>query len=460
MSVNYQISTNPYTLKINSEVPVFTSDELNQSANLVFSAKKKWASKTLDERLGLLDLLKNEIINHRLELATIITSEIGCPISQTLSEVDKTVSIFDYFKINAHQYLQLNTVVDNETTNSYISYQPLGTLLHISPFNYPLYLAFRPVIPALVAGNTVLLKTPSNTPMLAQKLMELITKSQLDKGILEVVLVSGSNMSELVKNENVNIVSVIGSDTAGKAVASLAGECVTKTILELGGSDPFVVFEDCDIDKAVEGATFSRLRNAGQSCNAAKRFIVQESIKEEFIKKLKASFESQIAGDPMDEKTNCSPISTLKGLNQALAQIEDAVSKGAEVITGGKHDASLGYFLVPTILDKINKDMLVYREETFAPIAPIISFNSVEEALELANDTKYGLGASVWTSNENVQNFMINNLEAGSVFINSVVRGSLSLPYGGIKKSGYGREFAEVGIKEFVNIKSVSKNKS
>jgi succinate-semialdehyde dehydrogenase / glutarate-semialdehyde dehydrogenase len=456
MSNLIQTSINPYNRQNVFQTENYDEETIDQIINQARKSFKYWSKLSIENRLKELSGFKNLLEKNLNDLAETITLEIGCPISQTKSEVAKAISIFDYYEKNAEKYLQDQLVNEDDKVKNYIKYEPLGLHFHVSPYNYPLYLALRPVIPALIAGNAVIIKTPSNTPLLATKLIEIIKNSGLTEGVLSIVLMSGTEVNRIVEDDRVDIVSIIGSEKAGQSVASLAGKNIKKSILELGGSDPFIVFEDSDLEKAVEGAIFSRTRNAGQSCNAAKRFIVQNSIKDKFISKLQEKFNDFVYGNPLDEDVNYSPMATESGLHNALYQIAKSVSKGANLITGGEQMPECGYMLAPTILDNVSEDMDVFFEETFAPIFAITGFETTEQAIKIANDSKYGLGASVWTNNLGVVNELVNNLEVGNVFVNSIVRGNINMPYGGIKKSGYGRELGEFGIKEFVNIKTVS----
>lgn len=455
ISFSMQISTNPFTTEINGKVPNNSAIEIEQILENAETEKKSWKSLGFEKRSAFLTNLSDLLLENKQSLAKLITMENGCPVSQTYSEVDKSISIIKYFVENGQKMVADEIVAENETVKNYIKYDPIGLILHISPYNYPLYLALRPLIPGLLAGNTVILKTPSNTPLLGMEIKQLIEKAGFPTGVFSVLFVPGSDLEPVIADERVNLITLIGSEKAGSSVATIAGKHIKKTILELGGNDPFIVFEDVIIDAVVENAIVSRLRNAGQSCNAAKRFLVHEKIAPLFIEKLKEKLLEKTIADPMDEKTDLGPLATEKSLETAIRQIQKSIEMGALNVLGCHVAADKGFTLMPSILTSVTVDMPVFKDEVFAPIFPISTFKTVQEAINLANTSIYGLGASVWSANPSIVSQCINSLETGNVAINSIVRGDPKMPYGGVKKSGYGREFSTIGMRELVNIKSI-----
>jgi len=345
--------------------------------------------------------------------------------------------------------------VNLDAKKAYVSFEPLGVVLHIAPWNFPFWLALRPTIPAILAGNTVLLKHASNVSQCSLALESLFLQAGFPKGVFQSLLVSSSNLDQVITSPIVQAVTLIGSGKAGQEIASKVGYGLKKTVMELGGSDPFIVLADANLDKVIPEAQKSRLRNSGQACNAAKRFIVAEEIAEEFIARLKSAFASEIIGDPMDPQTTLGPLGNQKTLEKIEQMVDQSVAMGAQVVLGGKRIARPGFYYEPTILTNVNKYMPVYQEETFGPIAPVIVVQSVDEAIQVANDSKYGLGATIWTENYDLAESLIPQIEAGNVYINSMLSSHPKLPYGGIKYSGYGRELGEWGFRELVNVKSV-----
>lgn len=450
-----QISINPYTLKENYSHPTDSPSIVKQKIISSKLAYTLWSKETIESRALKLKSFRELVNENKEELAELITKEIGCPITQTIAEVTKSIDVIDYYLEHSESYLKDEIILDDNKTTKLIRYDPYGTMLHISPYNYPLYLAIRPIIPSLLAGNSVLLKTPSQTPLLALRIEELIAGSNLPKDIFQILYIAGADTEVVIEDENIDIVTLIGSEKAGSNVAMTAGKNLKKSLLELGGSDPMLVFQDADLGKVTAGIIQSRIRNAGQSCNAIKRVLVHSSIKDELTSLIKTSLSNLVIGNPIDKDTNFGPMANSQGMHTAQDQIQDALTKGAKLIYGGNFLPSHGLTLEPTLLTDITSDMLVFTEEVFAPVIPIIEFNDLDEAIMLANNSKYGLGASVWTSDKDTINSCISRLETGNVAVNSIVRGDPMLPYGGIKKSGYGREFGKVGIQELCNIKSV-----
>jgi succinate-semialdehyde dehydrogenase / glutarate-semialdehyde dehydrogenase len=417
-------------------------------------AKKTWSKTTIQERAVLMTKLGDELKTNREKLARIITTEIGCPISQAETEIEKCASIAMIFANHTDEYLR-HEKAHTDAQESYISFEPLGTLLHIAPWNYPFYLALRPVIPALMAGNTVLLKHASNTPQTSLALQEVFMKAGFPAGVFQSLLIDSSQVGDLISNPGLQIVSLIGSEKAGMIVGSQAGKAVKKTIMELGGNDPMIVFADSDLEEVVDGIIASRIRNCGQSCNAAKRYILHKNVEAKIIEKLTVKLDSLVIGDPLNRETDLGPIATKQSLDDVFGQIKDTVEAGAELVYGGNKIDREGNFMVPAIVRNVKPGMRAFDEEVFGPVISITTFETAEEAVALANNSQYGLGASIWTADIELAKTLIPQIEAGNVYVNGVVRGDPKMPFGGVKMSGFGREFGDYGIKEFVNIKSV-----
>jgi succinate-semialdehyde dehydrogenase / glutarate-semialdehyde dehydrogenase len=446
---------NPSTGVSDFQYDPISISQIDQVLDNSQKAFKLWKNTEISDRAKVIQNFSILLRENRDSLATLITTEMGCPISQAYSEVEKAAYISEIFASDSANMLA-NEKINYQDKEVYIRFDPLGTILHIAPWNYPLYLALRPTIPALMAGNTIIMKHSSNTPRISKMIENLMLQAGLGEGVFQSILATANQMNDIIEDERVDMVTLIGSEKAGCQVASQASSHVKKTIMELGGSDPFIVFQDADLKLAAKNAIYSRFRNAGQSCNAAKRFLVHEDILEKFTTLLLEELSREILGNPLDKQTTMGPLGTKGQLLEIERQVNDSISLGATLLAGGKRAGDLkGFFYLPTILGNVTKGMPVYDEEIFGPVAPIISFKTVEEATQIANDTRYGLGASIWTSDIELAKSLIPKIDTGNIYINEVVRGNPKLPFGGIKKSGYGREFGHYGIKEFVNIKTI-----
>jgi len=447
-------SINPATGEIVFTHPEDSVEELEQKLALAKQTLQTWKLVPLADRVQLVRQLIQQLKTHREALAALITQEMGKPISQSLTEIEKTAWGCEYFADSAPTHLAPE-IVSLEAKKAYVSFEPLGVVLHIAPWNFPFWLALRPTIPAILAGNTVVLKHASSVSQCSLALENLFLQAGFPKGVFQSLLVSSSNLDQVITSPIVQAVTLIGSGKAGQEIASKAGYYLKKTLMELGGSDPFIVLADANLDKVIPEAQKSRLRNSGQACNAAKRFIVAEEIADEFVSRLKAAFATEVIGDPMDPKTTLGPLGNQKTLEKIEAMVDQSVAMGAQIVVGGKRVNRPGFYYEPTILTNVNKYMPVYQEETFGPVAPIIVVQSLEEAIQVANDSQYGLGATIWTENYDLAQSLIPKIEAGNVYINSMLSSHPKLPYGGIKYSGYGRELGEWGFRELVNVKSV-----
>jgi succinate-semialdehyde dehydrogenase / glutarate-semialdehyde dehydrogenase len=389
------------------------------------------------------------------KLGRIITLEMGKPIKSAIAEVNKCALVCRYYADNAAEFLA-DRPVATDANFSYISYQPIGAILAVMPWNFPLWQVFRFAAPALMAGNVGLLKHASNVPQCALAIEEIFNEAGFPHGVFQTLLIGADKVANLMADDRLKAATLTGSEAAGISLAVAAAKQIKKTVLELGGSDPFVVCESANLDAAIETAVTARLLNNGQSCIAAKRFILVGSIADEFQTRLVEKFQQLKIGDPLQKDTDIGPLATpgiLKDLDQ---QVQACIEKGATVLCGGKPWGDRpGNFYPPTILSDLPPGSPAYDEEFFGPVALLFRVPDMEEAIELANSTVFGLGASAWTTLPEEQERLITELEAGAVFINGMVKSDPSLPFGGIKKSGYGRELGIPGIHEFVNIKTV-----
>ena len=445
---------NPATNQTLQSFETLTTDQIDAKLSRAEEAYARWRTTSLKERSRLMHALGQELREKREFYGALITTEMGCPLAQTIAEIEKCAVIAGLGAEEAPKYLAPKPV-KTDATESYVRFDPLGIVLHVAPWNYPFYLALRPVISAIMAGNCVVLKHASNVPQCALALEELFRSAGFPEGVFTTLLISSSQVEAILRRDSVQMVTLIGSDKAGAAVASIAGSEVKKSLMELGGADPMIVLPGADLDAVVEAAAYSRLRNAGQSCNAAKRFIVHRSLVEEFTDKLATRVEQEVIGDPFEKTTTFGPLATNASLQGVDKQVYKSVEMGARVVTGGAPLEREGNYYPPTILRGVTENMPVLSEEVFGPVLPIFACDDVEEAVRIANASPYGLGASIWTSDLELTKQLIPRIEAGNVYVNKVVRGNPKLPFGGVKRTGYGREFTEYGLLEFVNIKSV-----
>ncbi|HEC94865.1 MAG TPA: NAD-dependent succinate-semialdehyde dehydrogenase, partial [Thermoplasmatales archaeon] len=426
-------------------------------AQLVRSSQafNSWRETSFDERSQFLKKVAQVLRGNKKHYSSLITTEMGKPILQAEAEVEKCAWVCEFYAENGKKFLE-NEYVETDADVSYIRFSPLGVILAIMPWNFPFWQVFRCAAPALMAGNTVLLKHSSNVPQCAVTIEEVFNEAGFPEDVFCSVLVGSKSVNTLVEDGRVAAVSLTGSSFAGSSTASVAGRHLKKVVLELGGSDPFIVLKDVDLDQAVDAAVKARMINNGQSCIAAKRFIVVEDVFEGFKKSFLKKINELVVGDPMDRLTDVGPLARKDILDQLDKQVKESVKKGAQVLTGGKRlDDNPGFYYLPTLLCGVKKGMPCYDEETFGPVASLIKVKNEKEALTVANDTMYGLGASIWTKDFKKGESLTRYLEAGNVFVNEIVKSDPRLPFGGMKQSGFGRELSHYGIKEFVNIQTV-----
>jgi succinate-semialdehyde dehydrogenase/glutarate-semialdehyde dehydrogenase len=388
------------------------------------------------------------------EFARLMTTEMGKPIKAARAEAEKCALVCRYYAENAESFLA-DEAVETNATRSYIRYQPIGPVLAVMPWNFPFWQVFRFAAPALMAGNVGLLKHASNVPQCALAIEDIFLRAGFPEGVFQTLLIGSDKVRRVLDDDRVVAATLTGSEPAGSRVAAEAGKQIKKTVLELGGSDPFIVMPSADLDEAVKTAVKARTINNGQSCIAAKRFIVAAEIADEFERQFVREMQSLRIGDPMDESTDIGPLATPDILTDLEAQVRKSQDAGARVLTGGKRLQGRGFYYAPTVLTDIPAGSPAYVEELFGPVASLFRVRGIEEAIRLANATVFGLGSSAWTNDEAERARFIDEIEAGSVFINGMVASDPRLPFGGVKHSGYGRELSVYGIREFVNVKTV-----
>ena len=401
--------------------------------------------------LAAADILEKE----KAQFGRLMTVEMGKPVKAAMEEAVKSAWGCRYYAENAEGFLR-DEVVPVEGVTNYVRYQPIGAVLAVMPWNFPFWQVFRFAAPALMAGNVGLLKHASNVPQCALAIEDIFRRAGFAEGVFQTLLIGSGDVARVIDDHRVMAVTLTGSEPAGMQVAAQAGKQLKKTVLELGGSDPFVVMPSADLQAAAETAVKARMVNNGQSCIAAKRFIVAEAVADDFERRFLKNVQALKVGDPMDETTDVGPLATKQIVDDLDDQVRRSVAAGARVLTGGTRLDRPGNYYAPTILTSIPEKAPAYREEMFGPVASLFRVPGLEGAIRLANDTPFGLGASVWTNDERERDRLIDEIEAGLVFVNGMTASDPRLPFGGVKRSGYGRELSIYGIREFVNIKTVS----
>ena len=446
---------NPATGERSKTFNALTTEEIELKLALADVTYQKYRQTSFTQRSQWLNNAAAILERDQEQFAKIMTLEMGKPIQSAIAEVKKCAWVCRFYAEKAPEFLA-DKEIATDATSSYVSYQPLGIVLAVMPWNFPFWQVFRFAAPALMAGNVGLLKHASNVPQCALAIADIIHEAGFPEGAFQTLLISASQVADILKDDRVKAATLTGSEPAGASLAAIAGSQIKKTVLELGGSDPFIVMESADIERAVATGVQARMLNNGQSCIAAKRFIVAESISDRFTEKLIAKFEKLKVGDPMAADTDIGPLATQQILTDLETQVATAVQQGAKVLIGGKAISERpGNYYPPTILTNIALDSPTSKEEFFGPVAMLFTVKDLEEAIALANDIPFGLGASAWTNDQEEQQRLIEAIEAGAVFINSLVKSDPRLPFGGIKRSGYGRELGVEGIREFVNQKTV-----
>ncbi len=447
-------SINPATGQVIWEYTEHTSSEVKIIIEDVHSEWLKWKETSMEHRSVLLRNAASILLERKETYARLITDEMGKIVRESLSEVEKCVNACKYYADHAAKLLE-DQVIPSDASRSLVTFQPLGVILAVMPWNFPFWQVFRFAIPSLMAGNAAVLKHASNVPGCSLAIEEIFRDAGFPKNLFRSLIISSTEVEPVIANPRIIAATLTGSEFAGSQVASIAGKHIKKTVLELGGSDAFIVLEDADMDKAVRTAITARMINQGQSCIAAKRFIVVKSRAIEFETRVKLALESLRMGDPLDMQTDVGPLARQDIADEIDRQVKRSIASGARLVLGGKPVKRLGFYYQPTLLADVKKGMPVYSEETFGPVVSIISVKDEEEAIAVANDSEFGLGGSIWTENIEHGEALARRIETGAIFVNGLTKSDPRLPFGGIKKSGYGRELSEFGIREFVNVKTI-----
>jgi succinate-semialdehyde dehydrogenase/glutarate-semialdehyde dehydrogenase/succinyl-CoA reductase len=447
------ITINPTTEEILNKYTIMTKENVSAVVKKARNAYKEWV-KDLDKRIDSVYHVAQELRKNKENLSRTATNEMGKAIKEARAEIDKCVWAIEYFADNGKNFIH-DESFNTDARKSIIKFEALGVIASIMPWNFPYWQALRFAAPSLIAGNTIVLKPASATMQCGIEIEKTFDKAGLSEGIFKTVI-GDSSVAEILVDSDVNAVTFTGSVPVGAKVAQRATSQLKKTVLELGGSDPFIVCADADIEKASTGAVKGRFINCGQSCIASKRFIVVKNIANEFIEKFIQKTEKLKVGDPSSDDTDLGPLVNAKALKTIESQVNDSIKEGAEVLTGGEQIVeSKGYFYKPTILGNITPNMRIVNEEVFGPVAPILIAENENEAIKLANDSEFGLGASIWTQDLENAEVLSSIIKSGIVSVNNVVVSDPRVPFGGIKKSGFGRELSRYGMLEFVNIKSI-----
>ncbi|MBC7381637.1 MAG: NAD-dependent succinate-semialdehyde dehydrogenase [Bacteroidia bacterium] len=449
------ISINPYTENQLKEYPFISGVEADQALETGNDAFRIWRKKSFKERAEPVLLLGELLKTNADSLAHLASEEMGKLFSHARAEVLKSVTLCEYYATHSEELLKTETTQVDETLEIKISFEPMGIVLGIFPWNFPYWQIMRSAIPTLMSGNVMLVKPAPNVPQCSLALQALINQCGFPKGVYQTIFADEERISELIKDDRITATTLTGSEVAGSAVGAQSGKYIKHSVLELGGSDPLIVLHDANINTTLEQAVFARFQNNGQSCVAAKRFLIQEEIADEFIKKLIAASDKQILGDPLSPETNIGPLARLDLLQLLTEQVDLTIERGAKVLYRSKQRPAHGFFYPPTILTNIPPSSRAYKEELFGPVISLYTFKTDEEAIAIANDTKYGLGASIYSQDLNRARAMATQIEAGMVYINQIVKSDVRFPFGGIKKSGYGREIGSFGLKSFCNAKSI-----
>lgn len=448
------ISKNPATEEVLEEFSELSPEALEQKLAIAHGAFLEWRETSFAFRAERMKRLAGLLKSDARLLGEIMTKEMGKPVKSAVAEAEKSALVCEWYAENAEKILTPEVIL-SDAAESFVRFDSLGPILAIMPWNFPFWQVFRFAAPALMAGNVGLLKHASNVPRSALAIEELFVRAGFPEGAFQNLFVRSGAVEGLIRDARVVAVTLTGSEAAGKSVAAIAGDVIKKTVLELGGSDPFLVLADADIEQACMAGVMARLQNAGQSCIAAKRFIVVAEIANQFIGCYRKKYEALRVGDPMDETTDVGPLASEAMRIDIEKQVNESVKMGSRIEIGGKRKEGRGYFFEPTILSGVMKGMPAYDEEMFGPVAAVIVAEDAEDAVRIANDTNFGLGASMWTRDIAKAKEFARRIEAGAVFINGMVKSDPRLPFGGIKRSGYGRELGSYGIKEFVNVKTV-----
>ncbi|WP_425635966.1 NAD-dependent succinate-semialdehyde dehydrogenase [Algoriphagus yeomjeoni] len=448
-------SINPYTGELLAEFNPLTEKEIEEKLSAGSVAFSSWKNTDFTHRADLMNKAAQVLKDRREKYATIISQEMGKVFKESLSEVDKCALVCEYYAENAAEFLKAEPIDLPDGAKAKVIHQPLGIVLAVMPWNFPFWQVFRFAAPTLMAGNVGVLKHASNVPQCSEAIEEVFTEAGFPPGTFQSLLIDSEATNKLIEDERIKAVTLTGSEKAGAAVASTAGKHIKKSLLELGGSDPFIVLKDANIKSAAETAVKARMINFGQSCIAAKRFIVEEDIYEDFMTLFVEHFRKLKQGDPMGENSDFACMARPDLAKELYTQINESVKAGATLLLGGEEPDEDSARFQPTILTDIPTNAPAYYEELFGPVATIFKVKNEDDAIALANDSEFGLGGSIWSENKEKAEELASKIETGAVFINAMVASNPHLPFGGVKKSGYGRELSRFGILEFVNSKTV-----
>lgn len=448
-------SINPYTGEVLKEFVSLSPGEMKIIQAQAEDAFDDWKQMSISSRANLMKGAAEELRKNKEHYARLISLEMGKVIRESRSEIEKCAWVCEFYAEKAEEFLSPEKIKLPDGAQAKVIYQPLGAILAVMPWNFPFWQVFRFAAPTLMAGNVGILKHASNVPQCALAIQEVFEKAGFPKGVFQTVLIDSKATLELIESSTIKAVSLTGSEKAGAAVASAAGKQIKKSLLELGGSDPFIVLADADVEKAAKTAAKARMINFGQSCIAAKRFIVEESVFEEFLSIFKKEIESLKQGDPLDENSDYACMARPDLAEELYGQVRQSIATGAEVVLSGKAPEKDSARFNPIILTSIPESAPAFSAELFGPVASVFKVKDANEAIRIANATEFGLGASVWTANQEKGAKIAAQIDSGAVFINSMVASNPWLPFGGVKKSGFGRELSRQGILEFVNIKTV-----
>jgi len=446
-------SVNPYTEEVMNEFMTMSPAEVRAIIARSREAFAYWRDRPITERLSRVKQLGSVLRQEKRNYAELMTKEMGKPIKDAMAEVEKSATLCDYYAANAERFLAPEMVA-TESKKSYVAFEPLGVVLAIEPWNFPFWQVFRAAVPSVSAGNVVVLKHASNVPMTALAIEDAFRKAGFPENVFKTLLIDPAATVKLIDDDLVDAVALTGSNRAGEEIGAHAGRMIKSIVLELGGSDPFIVLDDADVEKAGRTAANARMVNSGQSCIAAKRFIVMKSVAEEFTKHFIARLREMKMGDPMDEATDIGPVARKDIRDGLKAQLSDAKRKGAKTVELPQ-PLSKGWFFAPCVVLNATPNMKVLSDEVFGPIAPIVIVQNEDEAIAVANNTEYGLGAAIWSKDTVRAEMLARRIDTGFVAINDMVKSDPRLPFGGVKKSGVGRELSHYGLMEFVNIKTI-----
>ena len=448
------MSVNPATGEILARFDPFTSEEVDRALDDAQDAFIAWRERSITDRAVPMRRLATLLRERADRYGRLITIEMGKPIAEAKAELEKCAVGCEHYAENSARYLA-DEVVETSARRSIVAFEPLGIVLAVMPWNFPFWQVLRFAAPAFMAGNAAVVKHASNVPQCALAIEEVIRDAGFPEGLLRTLLVAGAAVEPVIADPRIRAVTLTGSSDTGSRIAELAGRALKKSVLELGGSDPYIVLADADLDAAAKVGARARNQNNGQSCIAAKRFIAVEPVARDFERRFTAEVQALRVGDPLDPRTQIGPLARADLRETLERQVRESVRMGARVLTGGERGEGKGWYYQPTVLADVTEDMPVFKEETFGPVAAVLRVRDAEDAVRVANDSAYGLGASLWTRDLRLGEALARRIESGSVFVNGMVASDPRLPFGGVKRSGYGRELSSYGIREFVNIQTI-----